>query len=201
MSIFLDRRSIRKYKKDVKIDKNTLNEMIEVAMRAPSSMNLQPTRLVVLESNEAKEKIRPILFGNQLQLDTASHFIVIFTDLNKYDKADKIFKSAFDLGIIPKEVMDSQLSRISEIKKTVPETKVLHDGILDGGLFAMQFMLVAREYGYDTCPIGGFNRSLINEALNIDKHLHPVLILSVGKSDESGYQSYRLPLSDTVIYK
>lgn len=200
MSIFLQRKSIRNYDENTKISRNELNKILEVALRAPSSMNLQPTRVVVIESNEAKEKIRPILFGNQLQLDTSSHFIAIFTDLKKYDLAEKIFNASFDLGIMPKSVRDSQVSRILEISKTVSKEKVISDGLIDAGLFAMQFMLVAKEFGYDTCPIGGFDKKSLNKVLDIDDKYHPVLLISVGKANESGYESYRLPLTDTVSY-
>ena len=38
--------------------------------------------------------------------------------------------------------------------------EVMKDTVLiDGGLVAMQFMLAARAHGYDTCPIGGFEKT------------------------------------------
>ena len=96
MSILLTRKSIRKYNENHIIHRNELEEIIEIANRAPSSQNLQPTRLVVIESNEAKEKVRETLYGNHLQLDTASAFIVLFTDINKYRHTEKILNIEID---------------------------------------------------------------------------------------------------------
>ncbi|MDY0278087.1 MAG: nitroreductase family protein [Acholeplasma sp.] len=200
MSLFLERRTIRKFKTDVKISHSELEEMLTIAYRAPSSMNMQPTRLVIVESKEARKKLETVFIENKLQLETASQLIVIFSDLNKFEMAPKIFNTAYELGIMPKEVRDFQLNRMENLKTTIDPNKVIRDGLVDGGLFAMQLMLVAKSYGYDTCPIGGFNKLGINDALGIDKSLLPVLIIAIGKRDEEGYQSYRLPLSDTIEY-
>ncbi|MGQ0441325.1 nitroreductase family protein [Bacillus sp. B-TM1] len=44
----------------------------------------------------------------------------------------------------------------------------------------MQFMLAARAHGYDTCPIGGFEKDQIAEAFGLDKdHRQLVLCLSL----------------------
>ena len=65
----------------------------------------------------------------------------------------------------------------------------------------MQLMLVAKEYGYDTCPIAGFNKQTILSALNIeDENLQPILIVSLGKAKDPGYDSYRIGLDDAVKY-
>lgn len=200
MSILLTRKSIRKYNENHIIHRNELEEIIEIANRAPSSQNLQPTRLVVIESNEAKEKVRETLYGNNLQLDTASAFIVLFTDINKYRHTEKILNSSVEHGTMTHEIKEKQSKSIAHVQSFLTEEKILHDGILDAGLYAMQLMLAAKDKGYDTCPIGGFNKSIINEKLGIESNLKPVLIISLGKADEDGFDSIRLPLEDIVTY-
>lgn len=49
-------------------------------------MNLQPTRLIVVQSDETKALIRPSMYGNLTQLDTSSAFILVATDLDKFEK-------------------------------------------------------------------------------------------------------------------
>ncbi|HBG33721.1 MAG TPA: nitroreductase family protein, partial [Acholeplasmataceae bacterium] len=104
MSKLTQRRSIRKYDPTVKIDKEEMSIILEEATRAPSSMNMQPWRFFIVESKEAKEKLRPVLYGNHLQLDTSSAMILIFTDLKKYDYAEKIYDKAVESGLMPEEV-------------------------------------------------------------------------------------------------
>jgi nitroreductase len=197
MSELLNRRSIRKYDPNVKISKEELTEILEKAMRAPSSMNMQSYRFFIVESKEAKEKLRPVLYGNHLQLDTSSQMICIFTDLKKFELAEKIFNKAVDSGLMPEEVREKQLRSISNMVDNLSENSIEKTGWLDAGLMAMQLMHIAREYGYDTCSIGGFRHDEIADALGIDKKRYkPVMLLSIGKKAEDGYPSVRLDVDD-----
>lgn len=201
MSKLTQRRSIRKYDPTVKIDKEEMSIILEEATRAPSSMNMQPWRFFIVESKEAKEKLRPVLYGNHLQLDTSAAMILIFTDLKKYDYAEKIYDKAVESGLMPEEVREKQLRNISNMIHTLDERQVEMDGKLDGGLVAMQLMHVAREHGYDTCSIGGFKHDLIANALGIDsKRYKPVMIVSIGKAAEEGHPSVRLDIEDIAYW-
>lgn len=201
MSELIKRRSIRKYDPNVKISKDEMKEMLEKATRAPSSMNMQSWRFFIVESNEAKEKLRPVLYGNHLQLDTSAAMICIFTDLKKFDMAEKIFNVAVDQGLMPTEVREKQLRSISNMVDNITETSIEKTGWLDAGLVSMQMMHIAREYGYDTCSIGGFKHEEIADALGIDnKRYKPVMILSIGKKAEEGYPSIRLDVEDVTTW-
>ena len=56
----ISRRSIRKYKPDP-ISHETLQELIDGAVTAPSGVNLQPWYFVVLESKEAVDAYRDLM--------------------------------------------------------------------------------------------------------------------------------------------
>jgi len=201
MNIFTERRSIRKYDENYKISHEELEEILTETLRAPSSMNMQPTRFIVVESDEGKAKLKPVLYGNQLQLDTSSAMICLFTDLQKYDYAEKIFDEAVELDIMPKEVRDRQIRNITNMARDLDLNQTEKTGIFDGGLISMQLMLVAKSHGYDTCPIGGFKRHEIAKALGIDPDRYkPLLIISIGKADENGYDSIRLKPNDVTTY-
>ena len=101
--ILLGRRSIRNYT-DHKISSETFENILNDALRAPSSRNLQPVRLFVIESASARAKLSPLLLGNQLQLETASHLVLVTADLRKYDDAHIIFNRAVEQGKMPVEV-------------------------------------------------------------------------------------------------
>lgn len=201
MSKLTERRSIRKYDEKIKISKEEMVRILEDATRAPSSMNMQPWRFIIVESPEAKEKLRKVLYGNKEQLETSSAMICIFTDLKKYDYAEKIYNKAVDKGLMPIEVREKQLKNISNMVPTLSDDGVEKSGLIDSGLVAMQLMLVAREYGYDTCPIGGFKHEEIASALSLDPNRYkPVLILSIGKAIENGYPSVRLDIDDVATW-
>ena len=82
------RKSVKGFDPDYKIPHEEMNEMIAKATKAPSSVNMQPWRFVVVESDEAKAKLRPLIQFNTNQNDTSSAMIVIFGGLNAMKKAN-----------------------------------------------------------------------------------------------------------------
>ena len=201
MTKLTDRRSIRKYVENYQIPRNEMIEILTEATRAPSSMNMQPWRFVVVESEAGKERLKSVMQGNQSQLKTSSAMIVIFTDLRKYDYAEKIFDLSVSAGLMPVDVKDRQLRSISNMAPDLSDEQLEKSGLFDCGLVAMQLMQVAKAHGYDTCPIGGFKHSSIAQALGYDeKRYKPALIVSIGKKDEEGYVSTRLDVEDITTF-
>ena len=86
--IIEDRFSCRKFK-DVILDENIINEILEAGRKAPTAMNYQPFKIYVLESDEAFKK-----------LDSLTHCrynaktVLLFT----YD-SDKDWKNPLEEGI------------------------------------------------------------------------------------------------------
>ncbi|MFN3634075.1 nitroreductase family protein, partial [Exiguobacterium profundum] len=70
--VMLGRKSIRVYDENVKISQLEMLQMIEEATTAPSSVNMQPWRFVVVESPEAKETLKPLIRFNVRQNDTSA---------------------------------------------------------------------------------------------------------------------------------
>src|SRR6202022_2306487 len=96
------RRSVRSYDTSVNLSHEEIKELLAEAMLAPSSGNLQPTRFLVIDSEELKQKLLPIA-NNQSQIIEASAIIVVLGDTDFYKKADQIFGSAVDKGYMPVE--------------------------------------------------------------------------------------------------
>jgi len=164
-------------------------------------MNMQPWRFIVIDSIEGKEKLKPLLMGNHTQLETSSAMIVIFTDLKKFDLAEKIFDKAVKAGYIPKDVEEKQLRSIANMIPNLSDSRIEKSGLIDCGIVAMQLMNIAREHGYDTCPIGGFQHDQIAKALDIDEERYkPALIISIGKKAEDGYPSVRFDIEDITTF-
>lgn len=110
--IVLNRKSIRRYDENVKISREEILTMLDEANRAPSSVNLQPWRYVVVDTNEGKEQLRPFIRFNQLQNDTSAAMILIFGDRKNYEYGKEIYGAALNAGLMPQEVHDRQLATI-----------------------------------------------------------------------------------------
>ena len=63
-------------------------------------------------------------------------------------------------------------------------------------------MLTARAHGYDTSPIGGYDKENIAAVFGLEKeHYVPVMLLSIGKAADGGYALYRLPVDRIAQWK
>ncbi|MGL4698100.1 nitroreductase family protein [Enterococcus larvae] len=191
--LLTNRRSVRAYDPSVKISKEEMQQMLTEAATAPSSVNMQPWRFVIVESDEGKEKLKPLIRFNTTQNDTSSAMILIFGDLNCYEYGEEIYNTAVEVGKMPPEVRDQQLAAILPYYQSFSKEKMNDVIKIDSSLFAMQLMLVARAHGYDTNAIGGFEADQLAEAFDLDSERYvPVLILSIGKAADAGYESFRL---------
>lgn len=200
--ILTGRRSIRNYDKSVKISKEEMIKILEEATLAPSSVNMQPWRFLVIESEEEKEKLAQVAMFNKLQVETSAAVIAIFGDLNNFDYSEEIYSKAVELGYMPLEVKEKQINFIEDYASKLDPQVNRETVLIDGGLVAMQLMLVARSHGYDTCPIGGFEKDKIAETFDLDKGRYvPVMLVSIGKAADGGYKSVRLPIDKVAQWK
>lgn len=191
--LLTNRRSVRAYDPSVKISKEEMEQMLAEAATAPSSVNMQPWRFVIVESTEGKEKLKPLIRFNTMQNDTSSAMILVFGDMNCYEYGEEIYNTAVEVGKMPAEVRDQQLAAILPYYQSFSKEKMNDVIKIDSSLFAMQLMLVARAHGYDTNAIGGFEADQLAEAFDLDPERYvPVLILSIGKAADAGYESFRL---------
>lgn len=200
--IIFERKSVRLYNEKTKISHEEMLEMIQEATTAPSSVNMQPWRFVVVESEAEKQKLKPLIRFNTAQNDTSSAMILIFGDMECYEYGEEIYGQAVSENKMSSEVRDQQLEAIIPYYKNFSKQEMNDVVKIDSSLAAMQLMLVARSHGYDTNAIGGFEDDLLAEAFGLEKDRYvPVLILSIGESIDAGYQSVRLNASALTTFK
>ena len=65
----------------------------------------------------------------------------------------------------------------------------------------MLFMLNAKHYGFDTCPMHVHHVDQLREAFNIPNYLQPMMMITIGKSvDKVRPRGYRRPVGDFVNF-
>ncbi|BBI36631.1 nitroreductase family protein [Cohnella abietis] len=201
-SIVKGRRSVRHYDESIKISKEEISEMISEASLAPSSANMQPWRVVVVDTPEGKDKLRPLVRFNTAQNDTSSAMLLIFGDTQSELIVEEIYNTAVEQGKMPAEVRDRQLGAILSMYPTLPREIKVEVAKVDSSLFAMQLMLVARAHGYDTNPMAGFEVDQVAKAFDLDEERYvPVMIISLGKAKEEGHESVRLSSDKITFWK
>ena len=202
VNILTGRRSIRQYDENVKIPEEEMQAMIQEASSAPSSANMQPWRVIVVQSPEGKDKLRPLVQFNTRQNDTSAAMLIILGDTQSELYVEKIYDTAVEQGKMPKDIRDKQVSQILGMFPQIPRELKIEIAKIDASLFAMQLMLVARAHGYDTNPMAGFERDQVVSAFDLDDHRYvPVMILSIGKAKDEGHESVRLGSEEITFWR
>ncbi|HWO55064.1 MAG TPA: nitroreductase family protein [Paenibacillus cookii] len=199
--IVLGRRSVKVYDPEVKISREEMTEILTEATRAPSAINMQPWRFLVIDSAEGKEKLAPLASFNQSQVLTSSAVIAVFYDANNMEYMDEIYGKAVELGYMPQDIMESNLQQAKSYYANISSSDLRDMNLIDSGIVSMQLMLVARAHGYDTNPMAGYDKERIAEVFGLDKdRFQPVILISIGKAAKEGYPSYRLPVETIATW-
>ena len=95
---------------------------------------------------------------------------------------------------MPPEVRDQQLETIIPYYRNLSNSEMNDVVKIDSSLAAMQLMLVARSHGFEADQLA--------EAFSLDKNRYiPVMILSIGKAMETGYDSVCLDAEKLTTFK
>ncbi|MDF2535185.1 MAG: nitroreductase family protein [Bacillales bacterium] len=198
-NVIKNRHSVRMYDPNFKITNKEIKEMLEEATLAPSADNLQSWRFLVLTDQVLKEKLHLVAFSQKPILD-ASAVIVLLGDLEAYRNIEKIYDIAIEKGIVNEEVKERLVDGVLSRYPNYSEQRRREMAILDGGLVAMQFMLIAKARGYSTLPMGGFSSKKLVEAFEIPERYSPIMLIAMGKEAQPAFETVRLSNEDVTFW-
>lgn len=193
-----ERHSVRKYDSTYKISHDEIKDILKEATQAPSSSNLQPWRFIVIQDQETKKELRTIA-NNQEQVETASAVIAVLGDKEMYKSVEKIYQSALEAGFMDEANMERLIESTNKTYPFAPEETRKNIASFDAGLISMQIMLIAKDRGFDTVPMGGFNKEQFIEKFKVSDRYFPVVLIPIGKAAAPAFKTTRLPLEDVLI--
>ncbi|WP_433595785.1 nitroreductase family protein [Lysinibacillus xylanilyticus] len=197
--IMHERKSVRKYNANTTISRETIMQLLEDATSSPSSSNMQPWRFIVIDDKEIQKNINIFSF-NQEQIETASAIIAVIGDTEMYLNAEEIYSKNVELGYMPEEIASKLAQDSLAMYGAIPKEALLNIVHFDAGLISMQIMLLAKETGYDTVPMGGFDKSKFAEYMELPSNEVPILLLAIGEAAGPAYGSSRLPIERLVRF-
>jgi nitroreductase len=196
--VIKERHSVRKYDPTFKISQDEIKSMLAEATLAPSSSNLQPWRFIVIQDEDTKKELRAIAY-NQEQVETASAVIAILGDKEMYKSVEKVYQGAYEAGYMDEVTMNSLIEGTNKTYSLASDEIRKNIATFDAGLVSMQLMLIAKDRGYDTVPMGGFDKVKFAEKFNVPERFFPVVLLPVGKALQPAHPTTRLPLDEVLI--
>lgn len=197
-----ERRSASNFLPDNPITKKELDEIFNLVKLGPSAFNLQHTNYVVVSDPEKKQKLKDAANG-QYKIESSSAVILVLGDKQAFQQAADIYKGLNLLGIINKQEYDLMVNDTVSFYEERGEEFHRDEAIRNASLSAMLFMLAAKEKGWDTCPMIGFDADKVKEVLDVPAQYEAVLMITIGKEKTASRKprGYRRPISEFVSYQ
>ncbi len=187
------RRSIKAFDPHHRMTEQEISMLMSLAMLSPTAFNIQNWRFVVITDPVLRQQIRAVSW-NQAQVEEASLLIVLTADLKSWEKQPERYWK-----IAPKPVQDYLVPAIGNYYKDHEQVQ-RDEGMRSCGMAAMTIMLAAKEMGYDTCPMDGFDFDAVGKLLNLPADHTPAMFVVVGKAlKEAQPRGGQLTIDEVVI--
>ena len=188
------RRSIKAYDTGHRMSDAEIERLLSLAILSPTAFNIQNWRFVVVQDPALRQEIRKVSW-DQAQVTDASLLIVLTADLKAWEKQpERYWKDA------PKPVQDFLVPAIGQYYGGREQVQ-RDEAMRSCGMAAMTIMLAAKEMGYDTCPMDGFDFDAVARLLNLPADHTPAMFVAVGKGVREAWpRGGQLALEEVVIH-
>lgn len=177
-TIFREARTLRKWQPRP-VGPELIREIYELAKLGPTNSNFGPARFVFVTSEEAKEKLLPLMWeGNREQTRTAPVVALIAYDQKFYQQVGKL-----NPGRDPAQTIER-----FEKNPEMAERIAFQSGTLGGAYL----LLAARALGLDVGPMGGFDAEGINREFFAGTSYRVNFVANIGYGDREGLRP-RMP--------
>ena len=207
------RRSLRAFL-PTPVPRQTIEDILAVASRAPSGTNTQPWKVYVLTGESRVELSRRILAAHDDPAERATHseeyayypseWISPFSDRRR--KVGWDLYSLLDIAKTDKARMHAQHGRNYDffgapVGLMFTIDRVMRQGSwLDYGMFVQNIMVAARARGLDTCPQAAFTQyhRIISEHIGAGANEQVVCGMSLGFADPDAIENTLVTERDPV---
>ncbi len=178
-----------------------IRPILEDVKLAPSAFNLQHADYIVVLDEEKKEKVRDAAYG-QYKVHSASAVILVLGDKEAYKNTATLNQGMVDLGIINSCELENIVNENTKFYEERGAEFMKEEAIRNASLSAMLFMLAAKNRGWDTCPMIGFDQQQMRALFNVPETHEIALMITIGKEKESSrrLRGYRKPVEEFATY-
>ena len=208
MNAILSRKSVRKYTSQ-KIEDSKLEKILEAGRLAPSWVNVQPWKFIVVKSQETKDILCKAA-GDQPQVKNADTVICCVADLDAWNKTN------FGKVLAQKGLDEATCEYIVTSKLLNPSTLGEYETLLrsvEQLTYAVSYMtLAAEEQGIGCCVIGAMANELtktseeaaeeVKTLLGLNNRQVLVELLTLGyEENPKTAKKYRKEAREVVFYE
>ena len=188
-----NRRSVKWYDPGHKMPDETFRRLMEHALLTPTAFNVQNWRFVRVTDPAQRRAIRAVSW-DQAQVTDASELLVLCFDTKAWDREPaRYWRNA------PQEVQDLLLPALAEYYKDKPQVE-RDEGMRSCGLAGMSIMLMAKELGYDSCPMDGFDYKAVRDIIGLPHDHEIAFMIAIGLGTKPPWpKPGQLPLGEVLV--
>jgi len=188
------RRAMKHFDPEHRLTSEEETKLLEAAIQAPTSFNIQHWRFVVVRDPELRRRIRTEFGNDQAQMTDASLLIIMTADVMAWKKEpERYWRNA------PKEVADMLVNWIAPFHEG-REWLQRDEAQRSMGMAMQTLMLAAKAMGYDSCPMIGYDIDGVAKLIKLpDDHVMGPMVV-IGKGTKGTWpKPGQLPLSEVLI--
>lgn len=188
------RRSVKHFDPSHVMPGADLKKLLEAAIQAPTSFNIQHWRFVVVRDKELRKQIRAA--GNdQAQMTDASVLIVMTADVLAWKKEpQRYWRNA------PPEVAQLLVGWMGPFHEGRAWLQ-RDEAMRSIGMASQTIMLAAKALGYDSCPMIGFDPEKVAELIRLPADHVIGNLIAIGKATKPTWpKPGQLPLEEVVVH-
>ena len=188
------RRAVKHFDPDHTLTSEEETKLLEAAIQAPTSFNIQHWRFVIIRDPELRSKIRTEFGNDQAQMTDASLLVLLTADVKAWEKQpERYWVNA------PKDVADLLVGWMGPFHEGREDLQ-RDEAQRSIGMALQTIMLAARDMGYDSCPMIGFDLDAVADLVNLpDDHVIGPMVAIGKKVKDSWPKPGQLPLEEVVL--
>jgi nitroreductase len=193
------RHSVRSFSPEP-VTTEQIDELIQAARLAPSSLNSQPWRFkIVRDKNLLKKFGEKQISRTQKWIADAGAVLVCCADTANYIKDSQASAFFFrDNNLITGDSMDG-IDECVERATSAPEVAKFGAAAMNVGISISFMMLRAVELGLGTCWVGMYDEQNVKELLGIDQKFRIVGLLVVGNPAQDQPEGHNRKKTEEII--
>ncbi len=187
------RRSVKAYDANHRMTEAEMEKLIAGAMLSPTAFNIQNWRFVVVRNPEIRKQIRTVAW-DQAQVTDASLLVVLCADLKAWEKQPGRYWRNAD-----KPIQDFMVPAIDQYYRGKDQVQ-RDEAMRSCGIAAMNLMLHAKEMGYDSCPMDGFDFDAVGKLINLPPDHVIAMFVAIGKGTKEAWpRGGQLPMNEVLV--
>lgn len=188
------RRAVKHFDPEHRLSVEDETRLLEAAIAAPTSFNIQHWRFVIVRDPALRARIRKEFGNDQAQMTDASLLVILTGDLKAWQKEpQRYWKNA------PQEVADLLVNWMGPFHEG-REWLQRDEAQRSIGMAMQNLMLAAKALGLDSCPMIGFDIEKVAALIKLPEDHVMGPMVAIGKGTKKPWpKPGQLPLSELVF--